>query len=110
MDLGPYLKSTPRNWFLPLMGPSLLEARPPPEEELPAIFREEDLSRRPLTMPENQEVEEDTEESDEADVEREFISFQKTIKLKLHNIKIFVIDSEDEKKEDLCFLFFLQVK
>lgn len=48
-------------------------------------------------MPENQEVEEDAEELDEADVEREFISFQKIIKLKFHNIKIFVIDSEEER-------------
>lgn len=77
MGLGPYLKSTPRNWFLPLMGPSQSAATPLPEEELPAILTEEDLSWRPLTMLENQEVGEAAEEEIVEDVEREFISFRK---------------------------------
>lgn len=60
--MGPYLKSTPRNWFLPLTGPP---ESPPLEEELCAIFTLDDLSNRPLTMPESHEVDVAVEEEEE---------------------------------------------
>lgn len=72
--MGPYLKSTPRNWFFPLIGPRKSE-REPPEEEVAAILVPRDLSERPRTMPENQEVVvaeevDDAVETEDADRDR----------------------------------------
>lgn len=65
----PYLKSTPRNWFLPLIGPASAA------EELPDIRTLPDLSERPRTMPENQELgaeaEEETDGAVPDEVDRE---------------------------------------
>lgn len=68
--MGPYLKRTPRNWFLPLTGPK--KSRPEGKALLETLALE-DVKERPRTIPENHEVDDvvvdEEEEEDEFDVE-----------------------------------------
>lgn len=65
MGFGPYLKSTPRNWFFRTTEPE--KSPEPPETESEPILTDPDLSDRPRTTPENHEPVEDDEEADEVD-------------------------------------------
>ena len=63
IGLGPYLKSTPRQWFFFTIGETL-SPKPAAAGELLLILAGPE---RPLTMPENHDVEEE-EDEDEDDV------------------------------------------
>lgn len=65
IGLGPYLNSTPRNWFFRTTGPAWSPA--PAEMELLPIFKLLDRSVLPRTMPESQEPVDEEDVDDEED-------------------------------------------